>query len=543
MEAVELTRRELLAAFLGAPAALAACRKKPTEPKFGGKLLGQRFDIGHRLRDGFRPEPPSFEKKSVVIVGAGAAGLSAAWRLAKSGYQDFVVLELDEHVGGTSAWGQNEVSSYPWGAHYVPVPPRESRALVTLLREMGTVEGEDAEGKPIIAEEQVCRAPQERLYLAGRWHEGLYPRYGETREDARQLHAFETEVARWVGLRDDRGRRAFAVPVAIAGDHPELDALDRISMADWLKARNLDSARLRWWIEYACRDDYGTTLETTSAYAALLYFAARVEAPGERAAELMSWPEGNGRLMQHLSLAAGPRIRTGVAVSDVRPVEGGVEIRAFDIARQAAIGFRADHVIFALPQMLVKRLIAPYRESPPPHLDAFTYSAWMVANVTLRDRPKEKSFPLAWDNVFYASKSLGYVVATHQAGRDNGPTVLTYYLPILDQSPKEARERLLSASWSDWVSVILADLGRPHPDLADRITSIDVWRWGHAMVRPTVGLCRGGALRAAQKPLGNIHFAHTDLSGMALFEEANHHGVRAAEAVLAARDVPFTSVL
>jgi monoamine oxidase len=538
-----LTRRELLTLFLGAPAALAACHRAPAAPRFGGRLLGQSFDLGHRLRDGLRPEPPSFERAAVVIVGAGAAGLSAAWKLSRSGFTDFVVLELEPEPGGTSRSGQNEVSAFPWGAHYVPVPPPDSRALIELFRETGTIEGEDAQGHLVIAEDQLCRAPQERLFYAGGWHEGLYPRYGESREEARQLRVFEAEIARWVAFRDDRGRRAFAVPIARAAEHPDLDALDRVSIAAWMAARGLTSARLRWFIEYACRDDYGTTLETTSAYAALLYFAARVEAPGARAAEFISWPEGNGRLIRHLAGAAGPRVRTGVAVTDVRPVEGGVEVRAFDVARAQPVGLRAEHVIFALPQMMARRLVAPFRDAPPAHADAFTYSAWMVANLTLRDRPRERSFPLAWDNVIHGSKSLGYVVATHQAGRDYGPTVLTYYLPLCDVPPAEARARLLSASWRDWVDVILADLHRPHPDLADRVESLDVWRWGHAMVRPTVGLIRGGALQAARAPLGRIHFANTDLSGMALFEEANHHGVAAAEAVLTARGVPFRSSL
>ncbi|APR75658.1 Hypothetical protein A7982_01004 [Minicystis rosea] len=495
------------------------------------------------MRDGFRPEPATFERASVLIVGAGASGLSAAWKLEKSGFRDFTILELEDHPGGTSRSGENEICAFPWGAHYVPVPLRESRALIELFREMGTVEGEDAEGHPVIAEEQLCRAPQERLFLTGSWHEGIYPHYGETREDGRQLRAFEAEIRRWVAFRDDRGRRAFAVPTAQAADHPELDALDRQSMADWLTQHGLTSPRLRWWVEYACRDDYGTTLETTSAYAAILYFAARVEAPGGRAAEFISWPDGNGRLIRHLAGVAGERVKTGVAVTDVRPVEGGVEVRAFDVKRTQPLGWRADHVIFALPQMMARRLVAPFREAPPAHAGAFTYSPWMVANLTLRDRPRERGYPLAWDNVIYGSKSLGYVVATHQAGRDHGPTVLTYYLPLLDAPPAEARARLLSASWSDWVNVILADLGRPHPDLASRITSIDVWRWGHAMVRPTVGLMRGGALRAARAPVGNIHFANTDLSGIALFEEAHHHGVAAAEAVLSARGLPFRSSL
>jgi protoporphyrinogen oxidase len=538
-----LNRRELLTLFLGAPAALAACRRSPPSPRFGGRLLGQNVNLGHRIRDGLRVEATSVERVPVVIVGAGASGLSAAWKLAKSGFRDFVVLELEDHAGGTAAFGQNEVSAFPWGAHYVPVPPRESGAVVELLRDMGTIEREDETGNPVVAEEQLCRAPQERLFFAGSWREGLYPRYGESREDARQMRVFESEVARWVAFRDDRGRRAFIVPTALAAEHPELDALDRISIAEWLAQRGLTSPRLRWWVEYACRDDYGTNLESTSAYAVMLYFAARVDSPGARSAEFISWPEGNGRLIRHLAASAGDRLRTGVAVAEVRPLDDGVELRALDVVKNQPIAIRAEHVIFALPRFLARRIIAPWREAPPPHLDAFTYSAWMVANLTLRDRPKEKSFPLAWDNVIHASKSLGYVVATHQAGRDYGPTVLTYYLPLLDAPPAEARARLLAATWDEWVSVILADLGRPHPDLAERITSLDVWRWGHAMVRPTVGLLRGGALRAARQPLSRIHFANTDLSGVALFEEANRHGVAAAEAVMTARGHAFRSSL
>jgi hypothetical protein len=36
-------------------------------------------------------------------------------------------------------------------------------------------------------------------------------------------------------------------------------------------------------------------------------------------------------------------------------------------------------------------------------------------------------------------------------------------------------------------------------------------------------------------PLGRVRFAHTDLSGLALFEEAFDHGLRAARDVAAAR--------
>ena len=120
------------------------------------------------------------------------------------------------------------------------------------------------------------------------------------------------------------------------------------------------------------------------------------------------------------------------------PRPDGVTVHAWDTARQEAFAVDAVDAVFALPQMLARHLVAPYREQPPAHLAAFDHSPWVVANLTLRGRPAERGFPLAWDNVIQDSQSLGYVVATHQAGRDHGQTVWTWYLPLTDASPRAA---------------------------------------------------------------------------------------------------------
>ncbi|HMK74372.1 MAG TPA: FAD-dependent oxidoreductase [Myxococcaceae bacterium] len=529
-----LSRREFLTACLGAGAAAAACRRAPSI-RFEGQLLGQSAGLGHRLRDGIRPPPVRRERTGVAILGAGMAGLSAAWRLERRGLTDFTVLELEEEPGGTSRSGRNAFTPFPWGAHYVPAPLEERSDLSELLREMQVVEGVDAGGRPVVGEPFLCRAPQERLFFAGAWQEGLYPRYGASAEDLRQLRRFEAEMDRFVGARDARGRRVFSLPAAGSGRSPELDALDRMSMAEFLDRRGLKSPRLRWYVEYACRDDYCSLLADTSAWAGVFYFASRVERPGVPASELVTWPSGNGAIAAHLAAVAGRRVRTSVLVTDVVPRPDGVEVHAFDVARGEAFALDAEDAVFALPQFLAGRLLAPYRERPPPHLASFTYCPWVVANLTLRARPEEQGFPLAWDNVLHDSGSLGYVVATHQSGRDYGPTVWTWYLPLTDPDPRRARELLLSADWKHWAEVVVGDLRRAHPGIEALIERLDVWRWGHAMVRPAPGLLRGGALEAARAPLGRLHFANTDLSGMALFEEAQAWGVRAADAILARR--------
>ncbi|HSP18176.1 MAG TPA: FAD-dependent oxidoreductase, partial [Myxococcaceae bacterium] len=158
----------------------------------------------------------------MAILGGGVAGLSAAWRLQRRGVTDFTLLELEDRAGGTSRSGQNAVSGFPWGAHYVPAPLEARSDLAELLREMHVVEGVDPEGRPVVGESFLCRAPQERLFFGGAWSEGLYPRYAASREDLRQLRAFEAEMDGLVAVRDAPGRRAFVLPTAEGGRVPEL---------------------------------------------------------------------------------------------------------------------------------------------------------------------------------------------------------------------------------------------------------------------------------------------------------------------------------
>jgi hypothetical protein len=60
-------------------------------------------------------------------------------------------------------------------------------------------------------------------------------------------------------------------------------------------------------------------------------------------------------------------------------------------------------------------------------------------------------------------------------------------------------------------------------------------RWGHAMISPRPSFIWSGIREKAMQPWRNIHFAHTDLSGIALFEEAFYHGLRVAGEVQTAK--------
>jgi hypothetical protein len=361
---------------------------------------------------------------------------------------------------------------------------------------------------------------------------------GASRLDVEELSRFETEMFRLAGLRDGKGRRAFAIPFRASSDDAAITELDKISMADWFEKEGYTSPRLRWFVEYACRDDFGSSLAQTSAWAGIHYFAARL--PGhsrrEEPAPFLTWPEGNGKLVQILTKGAAGKIETGALVFDVSFTDprGTARVRYLDSRQNEVVEIEARKVIYALPKFTAGFLLAPYRRERPVHLADFTYAPWFVANITLSSRPQGPGFPFAWDNVLYDSQSLGYVVATHQTGVDVGPTVWTYYHTFHGQDPKEARRKLLTASWADLASAVVADLMRGHHEIEKHIQRIDIYRWAHAMAVPRPGFLWGKSREKACEPLGPVHFAHSDLSGLPLIEEAIDRGVLAAEAVAAA---------
>lgn len=501
--------------------------------KVPGELKGPNMALGHELRGAGVGQAPSDEPErvGVVIVGGGASGLSAAWRLERLGYRDFVVLELEARAGGTAVHGTDGVVPHPWGAHYVPVPSADNTALVALLDEMGVLE-RDAGGAPQGKERWLVREPEERVFAGGAWHEGLFPSALASDEDLAELARFEAEMKRFAGMKDARGRRAFTLPLMRCSDDAELTALDRISAATWLSQRGFHSPLVRWYVEYACRDDYGASLAQTSAWAMLFYFCSRVPAPGEESAPFLSWPEGNGRLISHLAGVVGERLRVGGLVTDVVPDASGVTLAVLDARTRRLSLLRAQCAILATPSFVSARVLRPFREQRPAFLDELQFAPWWVANVHLKERPSSKGFPFAWDNVLYDSPSVGYVVATHQALRDRGPTVWTYYRPLWEKPVKQARAELAQLTQADAAAEVLDDLARAHRDFRAAVERIDVWRWGHAMITPTPGFIFGAARARAAEPVGRVHFAHSELSGVPLFEEAQARGVLAAEAVL-----------
>lgn len=466
--------------------------------------------VGHALRDATLPRGARAPRRRtrVAIVGGGVSGLSAGWHLDALGERDWLLLELSAEAGGNARAGENAITRYPWGAHYLPLPAPEAVHVRQLLREVGVLHADGS-----FDERTLCHTPQERLWQHGQWHEGLEPLDAAPAWERAEWERFDAQVSAW------RDTGAFRVPMAgapfnVPGAFTATRALDGITGDAWLVANGYRSPTLRWWLEYGTRDDYGASLSQVSAWAAAHYFAGRsADEQGP-----LTWPEGNAFLVEYLSRRAGARVLTSAPTVAIE-ASGS---RWLVHTPRAVV--ECDVVIWAAPLFVLPRVLPG--ATPPVTTE---YAPWVVANITLDRRPREKGAVLAWDNVIYGSRSLGYVSATHQSlAQPRDDTVWTWYHAVVDRPALEARRWLEQRPWADWRDEILADLRRAHPDIAECVSRVDVWRWGHAMARPVPGLLHRAQALSAWRPAPRIVLAHADLSGLSIFEEAQWQGVRAA---------------
>lgn len=552
-----MKRRDFLASSLalagaGSMASLAGCGTGAV-PLPPGELYGTALDLGHLLRAPDFPPPSETRRVPVAIVGAGVGGLAAGWKLAKSGFTDFLIVDLEAEAGGNSRAGHNAVSAYPWGAHYLPLPTREATAVRELLAELGVLQGDPRAERPRYDERYLCSTPQERLYRNGLWQEGILPQTGvgaAEREQHRRFHALMDDFRQ----RRDRGRdgavrRAFALPMELSSRAPDLLALDTLTMRDWLLAQGLDAPQLHWYVDYACRDDYGTGSAEVSAWAGIHYFASRDGQAQDAAGDtVLTAPEGNAWLARGMAKSiaerAGDRLRKGALAFRVADTGQAIEIDLWLPAEQRTLRVLAEQLIWAAPLFLVPHVFAGH-DALKAAARHYSHAPWLVANLTLAHFPEDRSgAPPAWDNVLHSGPGLGYVVATHQQMRLRpAATVFTYYRALNEMSPQQGRALLRDTSREVWAEKILGELERPHPDIRQLTTRLDVFRNAHAMARPLPGLLWGAARRRFAADGARLRFAHADVSGFSLFEEAQYRGVLAAERTLRRLGRPFNSSL
>ncbi|HEY2677150.1 MAG TPA: NAD(P)-binding protein [Steroidobacteraceae bacterium] len=498
---------------------------------------------GHWLRDTQSlPQPGDTIETDVLVAGSGIAGLTAAWQLTKLGIGDVLMVSGPEAQGNAAAGRRGDLV-YPTGAHYLPLPSMESRHIREMLFEFGIIQRDPFGERPIYDERFLVHGPAERVLFRGAWQDGYLPTEDSGPAERGEQERFFSLIESYSSARGKDGRRAFAVPLELSSTDDRFRSLDRITFKSWLEGMGFKSPTLLWYLDYCCRDDYGRHFDEISAWAGLHYFCGRdgLAANAERGA-VLTWPQGLSALATRLQESAnlGRNWHAG-SIAQLRAVPSGVEalLVVFDGTLKCT-RVKARLAVAAMPLFVLQHVLSDgARYDFSAKRDVPTYAPWLVSNFVMRAFPEERAgVPLAWDNVVYQEPGLGYVVSTHQDIRLGRPerTAFTAYHALSDMEPNAARRWLQSASSADLIDAASQDLRLAYGWRLPLCTEhVAITVRAHAMAVPAPGFLSNPGRIALRASPGPIFFAHSDLSGLSLFEEAAWWGYRAAQQIAATR--------
>ncbi|WP_343558573.1 FAD-dependent oxidoreductase [Sphingobacterium sp.] len=525
------SRRSFLKlAFLGAIGLqfAQACKKKANHIFL--RLTGTDHILGHRLRFPDFPKPTTVIEIPILILGGGITGLSAAYRLQQKGRGEFLLLDMESEVGGNARHGKNDHSSYPLGAHYLPIPNASNRDLLRFLEESKIIIDWTTEGVPLFDAEQLSFAPQERLFIHNVWQEGIVPNYGLSPQETAEIDRFMVQMDQFKQLKGADGKYVFDIPMLNASQSDHLKRLDAVSMRSWMESEGYKTEAVYSYVNYCCRDDYGTGIMATSAFAGIHYFASRKHDWPTYQDLVLTWQEGNGRLVSHLKKYADGKVLNQHLAYQIDVREDAVEVSVFDSKGKVSKTFKAQKVINCCPQF-VNQYLLPNRRSLT---KKFHYAPWIVATIVLHRFPFTDGATLSWENIIYNGKGLGYVYDQHQSlNQLQSPFVITYYHSLGDGDLNVNRKQLYGWTDQQWKDFILEDLGKAHYGIEKEVISIEIFRHGHGMISPVIGFLSNRARTELAKPIADkVYFAHSDLSGISIFEEAFCQGITAADQVV-----------
>ena len=529
---------------------LQSCSKSAWDRRlpFGGEVLGEELALCHGVRDrsiDFHSPPPTGKLHDVIIIGGGVSGITAAWKLVKSGVTDLLVLDKAEELGGTCIAGEENGIRFSWGAHYVETPQPTAKHLCEIYEDVGVIQGY-RDGAPLIHPDYIVPEPDAALLAGRQWGQARVPLQIADSQDRVEYETFRRELYRWAKWRDEAGRPAFCYPIEASSPAEEVRRLDDISMLDHVRSLGMRSKLLDWHIDDRVADEYGCRMADVSAYAGILLWAQSnasfrdYEPPGTRIEQNLSWPEGLAFLVNGLAKALRPRqIRCDTLAVNVQNTNGEVLVTTVSGTDRSTQTLRAKHVVYAAPKNGVYHTIPDLAAAERLEFKQCQYTPWIVANVHLRDCPRG----LAWENLRHGGWGAGYINARHMVDRGRpgeGPTVLTFYAPLCANRTIE-RHELLREGWQFWARQVLHELEHMHPGIDRFISKLDVWKWGHGMIAPTPGYIWGQARAKMKQPFGQIHFAHADVAGVPVFEQTSFRGVEVAQEVMDALGVPYRS--
>jgi oxygen-dependent protoporphyrinogen oxidase len=469
---------------------------------------GDEYDLPHKqLRDGAAAaEPKIWKKHDVVVVGAGLAGLSAAFKLR---HMDLQVLELASEVGGNARSARYKSWDFNIGSAYI----------VGIEDELGKLWAEMGMKPPPI------KHPLDRWYHRGRW---IPDPWKDESIASISDPAFRKAV---IGAK-----RAF-LEVSKSKDFPENPytnstanalKLDRITFAEWLKP--YAHPDLMAFIDAYGYGAMGAPASVVSAYGGINFYIDVIE---ERA---YGYTDGNShvaKLAASKVLAAGAdRIRTGCMVRRIVPVSNDLA-RVYFTHKGESLGVEAKRVVLAVPYFVAARLIDGLSASQKYALGCQRYGSYVVASLCF-DKVVPGAFA-GYDNwtpslkVFEDYLPIGWPDPEAEKKREADGQIIGLFAG--QHSPLLARWRMITQRPESFARPMVEAFEKLFPGSKRHLRQVHMTRWGHCFIINRPGMFTRW-LPSIRKQIGPIFLAHADGQGLPAIEASAGEAIATSKTIL-----------
>ena len=356
----------------------------------------------------------------MAVVGGGLSGIRAALTLARSGCR-VSLFEKNQHLGGrvfsfhTSDFGEVDIGQHIW--------LRSCVALEALLQDLG------------VPDDWVYR--QDRVSMPYRRTDGSVFALEAGRLPG--ALAFLPALVRLPGLGFlDKVSYVLATIRASLYSAPEIERLDAVSFADWLRRQRQPRAVVQWfWEPFVVGVCNGRLAEVSARHALFMIRATLLKSPEASAICLLRRPLSAvfDRLARQVLAAAGVTVRTGENISAIEHEPPVADIPARPrLHTPGGRVYDADQAILALPLKRISTLLPKVGLPRPPEEGA-------IAGLLLRfARP-------VMDELFFTAvgTSVQHVFNKTRIWRqtpDDGSQVIELVLSAAEREVKLGVERL-----------------------------------------------------------------------------------------------------